>query len=67
MIVCLTWEDSDIMVGRAEVSRSRVFHMKSIHKELRRWQEDLPRHPEDESGVAFWVEQHASITQLNGE
>lgn len=41
--------------------------MKLIHKEPRIWQEDFLRHPEGESGVAFWVEQHASITQLNGE
>lgn len=63
----LTWEDSDVMVGRAEVSRNRVFSMKLIHKELRSWQEDFLRHPEGESGIAFCVEQHASVTQLNGE
>lgn len=29
-----TWEASDVVVGRAEVSRSRVFSIKFIHREL---------------------------------
>jgi len=63
----LTWEASNAMVGRAEVSRSRVCSTKLIHKELGSWQEDFLRHPEGESGVPFWVKPHASIILLNGE
>lgn len=49
MVMGLTWEASDATVGRAEVSRSSVFSMKLIHKELRSWQEDFLRHPEGEN------------------
>lgn len=41
--------------------------MKLIHNPPARSSVPFLRHPEGESGVAFWVEQHASITQLNGE
>lgn len=46
---------TNVVVGRTEVSRNRVLSMKQTHKEPRSWQENFLRHPEGESGAAFWA------------
>lgn len=55
------------MLGRAEVNKNRVFSMKLIRKELRSWLEDFLGYSEGKYGVAFCLEQHATVIQLNSK